>query len=235
MVEDSVLSTYNQVSLKYIGNTNSLHKLGLEAKKLENAATNQIIEVLGLKEKEIIYTSDRCEANALAILGLLDKYKFSNKNIIFFDNCDLSILGLKDIINKFGINVNILSVKDSAIDLNSISKVIDKDTVLVCTSYVSNINEVDNFLKQYNRCNLLIDITDNFSLDFDFSLGDFISFDASSCNGILGIGCLLKNKRVIIEPLYHGGKSTTIYRSGTPALPLIVAFSKAIKLMHNSK
>lgn len=30
--------------------------------------------------------------------------------------------------------------------------------------------------------------------------------------------------------MIHGGKSTTSYRSGTPALPLIVSFSKALRL-----
>lgn len=226
MLEDSLLSTYEKTSLEFFGNTNSLHKLGVNAKKLENAATNQIVDILKLKDKEIIYTSDRCEANSLAILGLLDKYKFSDKNIIVFDNCDESILSLKTLVENYGIEFNILSIKDD------IKSKINKNTVLVCTSFVSNIKEISNFLKEYNRCFLLIDITDNFSLDFDFSLGDFISFDASSCNGILGIGCLLKNKRVVIEPIYHGGKSTTIYRSGTPALPLIVSFAKSIKLMH---
>ena len=36
---------------------------------------------------------------------------------------------------------------------------------------------------------------------------------------------------IIIEPLIHGGKSTTIYRSGSPALPLIVSLMKALKLV----
>lgn len=34
-----------------------------------------------------------------------------------------------------------------------------------------------------------------------------------------------------MEPLIHGGKSTTKYRSGTPALPLIVSMAKALRLI----
>ena len=41
--------------------------------------------------------------------------------------------------------------------------------------------------------------------------------------GIKGIGLLLRKPNIEIEPLIHGGKSTTKYRSGTPALPLIVS------------
>ena len=35
----------------------------------------------------------------------------------------------------------------------------------------------------------------------------------------------------MLEPLIHGGKSTTIYRSGTPPLPLIASVMKALELI----
>ena len=41
-VNDSVLDTYVKVTKNYIGNPNSLHKLGLESSKLINDATRQI-------------------------------------------------------------------------------------------------------------------------------------------------------------------------------------------------
>ena len=47
-----------------------------------------------------------------------------------------------------------------------------------------------------------------------------------------GVGCLIKKESIGIEPLIHGGKSTTIYRSGTPATPLIVSLAKALRLVY---
>ena len=38
----------------------------------------------------------------------------------------------------------------------------------------------------------------------------------------------------MLEPLIHGGKSTTIYRSGTPYLPLIVSMAKALRLAYDN-
>ena len=35
----------------------------------------------------------------------------------------------------------------------------------------------------------------------------------------------------MLDNLIHGGKSTTTYRSGTPALPLIVSTMKALDLI----
>ena len=47
-----------------------------------------------------------------------------------------------------------------------------------------------------------------------------------------GVGCLIKKENIIIEPLIHGGKSTTIFRSGTPATPLIASMAKALRLAY---
>ena len=41
-------------------------------------------------------------------------------------------------------------------------------------------------------------------------------------------------KNITIENLIHGGKSTTIYRSGTPYLPLIVSMAKALRLAYDN-
>ena len=49
--------------------------------------------------------------------------------------------------------------------------------------------------------------------------------------GMKGIGLLIKKENVQILPLIHGGKSTTAFRSGTPALPLIVSLMKAMELI----
>jgi len=49
--------------------------------------------------------------------------------------------------------------------------------------------------------------------------------------GLKGIGLLLKKDSIVIDNLIHGGKSTTNYRSGTPALPLICSLMKALELI----
>ena len=44
-VNEEVLNTFNLVTRNYIGNPNSLHKLGTDAKKLIDAATKQIADI----------------------------------------------------------------------------------------------------------------------------------------------------------------------------------------------
>ncbi len=221
MIDKEIIDSFKKVCLNYIGNSNSLHSLGTESKKLENASTDQIKNILNT-DKEVIYTSSRNESNSLVILGYLDKYKYKNKEVIIFNDIDSSIKEVLEFIKEY--NFKIIYI-DNVDDL-----IINKNVVLVITNN-RNINEINNLLKDTNT-KLLIDITDNFDINFNFNMGDFIVFDSTSVNSIKGIAILLKNKNIVLEPIYHGGKSTTIYRSGTPFLPLIVSFSKAIKLMY---
>ena len=69
-----VLDTFVKASEKYIGNPNSLHKLGTDAKNLIDSATNQIKEILKT-DKEVIYTSGSSESNNLVIKGICSRYK----------------------------------------------------------------------------------------------------------------------------------------------------------------
>ena len=81
-VNKQVLDSFNKVCLDYIGNPNSLHKLGNDSHKLMDAATNQISELLGVKSNEIIFTSGASESNNLAIFGVLNQYTSRGKHII---------------------------------------------------------------------------------------------------------------------------------------------------------
>ena len=74
-VNDEVLESFSNACKKYIGNPNSLHKLGIEANNMIEKATKQIADLLNVKPNEIIYTSVSSESNNLAIKGIAFKYK----------------------------------------------------------------------------------------------------------------------------------------------------------------
>ena len=81
-VDKEVVETFSKACLNYWANPNSLHKMGVEAKKLIDASTEQIANILGVKTSEIIYTSGASEANNLAIKGIALKYSNRGKHII---------------------------------------------------------------------------------------------------------------------------------------------------------
>ena len=240
-VSKAVLDSFNQACLNYIGNPNSLHKLGLEAKKLEEIATKQIKELLG-NNHDVIYTSGSSESNNLAIKGICNKYKRIGKHIITTNLEHSSIYGPIGYLQKEGYTVDFVKTKNGIVDLADLEKLIREDTVLVTISSVNSetgvmqpIEKIAEILKNY-QCFFHVDATQSIGkVKIDFKDVDLVSFSAHKIYGLKGIGCLLKKPTVQLEPLIHGGKSTTIYRSGTPAVPLIVSISKALRLIEEQR
>ena len=122
-VDKRVLSTFNKVCLEYPGNSNSLHKLGMEAKELEDYATEKIKELLELKNQEIIYTSGASEANNHVIKGVCSKYKSRGKHIITTFLEHSSVLSTVNYLSNQGFIVDYVKIKDDGqVDLEHLKR-----------------------------------------------------------------------------------------------------------------
>lgn len=241
-VSDQVLDSFNKACKSYIGNPNSLHKLGVESKKIIEVATSQIANLLNIKSEEIIYTSGASEANNLAIKGICLKYPNRGKKIITTDLEHSSIYGPISFLQKQGFNVEFVKLDEKGrVDLKNLEALIDDDTLLVTISTVNSetgivqpTEEIGKIVKKYPKCFFHTDITQavgKYPLSKTFFENvDLASFSSHKFYGIKGIGCLIKKDNISIEPLIHGGKSTSIYRSGTPTTALIVSLAKALRL-----
>ena len=235
-----VLNTYNKVCLEYPGNSNSLHRLGIEAKELEDYATKRISELLKLKDKEIIYTSGSTESNNQAIKGICSKYQNRGRHIITTYLEHSSIKSTMNYLQDKGFTIDYVRLDDNGeVDLEKLQKLLKDDTKLVSICAVDSelgikqpISKIKDILKDYPKCFFHVDCTQALGkINIDFSNIDLASVSLHKIYGLKGIGMLIKNKKLVLEPIIHGGKSTTIYRSGTPPLPLIVSSMKAIDLI----
>jgi cysteine desulfurase len=240
-VNDSVLDTYVKVTKNYIGNPNSLHKLGLESNKLINDATRQIKKILDIEEKEIIYTSGASEANNLAIFGVCRKYKNRGKHIITTRLEHSSVSECFNELEKEGFRVSYVEIdRDGRVKLDDLKSLICDDTILVSICAVNSeiglmqdLDGIGNLLKKYPKVIFHSDITQAIGkVKLNLWNVDMASMSSQKFYGMKGVGALLKNKNLEIEPIIYGGKSTTIYRSGTPATALIVSMSKALRLAY---
>ena len=238
-VDSRVLDTYNKVTNNFIGNPNSLHRLGVEAKKLESEATEQIKKIMNLNDEEIIYTSCASESNNLAIKGVALRNSKKGKHIITTNLEHSSIYGPIGYLQNLGYEIDFVKTNEfGLVDIENLKSLLREDTILVSIGAVNsetgvkqNIEEIALLLKNYN-CYFHVDATQAIGkIKLDFSNVDLVSFAAHKFYGPKGIGVLIKKKDILIEQLIHGGKSTTKYRSGTPALPLIAALSKALRLI----
>ena len=239
-VDKRVLNTFSKVCLEYPGNSNSLHKLGVESKELEDYATKKIEQLLKLDNMDIIYTSGASESNNHILKGICSKYKNRGNHIISTYLEHSSITSTLDYLAKEGFVIDYVKIKDDGtVDLDHLKELLTNNTILVSIAAVDSelgiiqpIKEISNLIKEYPKCFFHSDCTQALGkIDIDFNLMDFVSLSMHKIYGMKGIGLLLKKKNIIIDNLIHGGKSTTNYRSGTPALPLIVSSMKAIDLI----
>lgn len=239
-VDKRVLDTFNKVCLEYPGNSNSLHSLGVKSKELEDYATEEISKMLNVKKSEIIYTSGASESNNMVIKGICAKYKNRGKHIITTFLEHSSIIAPLNYLSTMGFEVDFVKINDNGlVDLENLKSLIRDDTILVSICMVDSeiglkqpIKEIAKILEEYPKCYFHVDCTQALGkIPVDLTGVDFASMSAHKIYGLKGIGLLVKKENIQITPLIHGGKSTTIYRSGTPALPLMVSMMKAMKLI----
>ena len=239
-VDERVLETFNKVCLEYPGNSNSLHSLGIKSRELEDYATLEIAKMLGVGSNEIIYTSGASEANNMAIKGICLKYQNRGKHIITTFLEHSSVVGPLNYLTKMGFEVDFVKIQDNGlVDLEHLKSLMRNDTILVSICMVDSeiglkqpIQEIAKILEEYPKCYFHVDCTQAFGkIPVDLTSVDLASMSAHKIFGLKGIGMLIKKENIVLEPLIHGGKSTTAFRSGTPALPLIVSLMKALKLI----
>ena len=94
ILNEDILNTYEKVSCRYGYNSNSLHKLGFEARKIEEAASRQILEVLNLSGYDVIYTSGNSESYTMLLNNIKGNVFTDNKELISI--CDEKKIPLVD-------------------------------------------------------------------------------------------------------------------------------------------
>lgn len=245
-VDKEVLDLYYDTTLNYYGNPNSNHKLGREALSLIEESTKSIADNLGISPEEIIYTSGATESNNLVIKGICERYKNYGKHIILSSLEHNSLIAPATVMQELGYDVDLLSItKEGLVDIEELKKLIRDDTILVSVCSVDSeiglvqpIEEIGELLKEYPHTFFHTDASQAIGkVKIDYSNVDLITIAPHKFYGINGIGMLIKKKNVNLKPIINGGKSTTVYRSGTPVTANIVctsmALDKALKELDN--
>lgn len=238
-VDPAVLEAFCKAEQTYIGNPNSTHCAGQAAREEMARVTEDIAELLGVNPAEIIYTSGASESNNLAIKGIAQASRHTGRHIISTALEHASVGGTLTALQQQGYEVDLVDIgRDGTIDLEQLRDLLRKDTVLVSVCAVDSelgtvqpIRQIAEILKEYPNCRLHVDATQAIGKTGLVMEGvDTMSIAPHKFYGLNGSGLLLKKKHLVIEPQIHGGSSTTLYRSGTPALALAVSIEKALRL-----
>lgn len=239
-VLEEVLSSYIKVTRDFTGNANSIHNLGVKSKELMLKASKQIAECLGCKWNEIIYTSGASESNATAIKGVCESYSSRGRHIITSKLEHKSVLETFEYMETIGFKVSYVKINpDGSLDMKDLESLINKDTILVS---ICAVNSEVGFKAPLKTIRQIINKKNNLTIfhsDMTQALGkmkinlsdvDLASFSSHKIYSPKGIGLLYKRSNLNITPLIYGLTENTPFRGGTPSLPLIVSFSKGIRI-----
>ena len=238
-VDEEVLDSFIIATRKYIANPNSSHPLGVLAKKEIDKVSEKIAGYFNTSKDGVIYTSGSSESNNLVIKGIAEIRKKLGNKIIISAVEHSSVVAPCNYLASLGYDVSVIPLtKDGLVDLDVLEDELDDNTILVsiCTvdselGTIQPINKINEMVKKYPNAVFHTDATQAIGkINADYSGIDFITFGPHKFFGLNGFGVLINTNNIKLTPLIHGGKSTTIFRSGTPVTANVIALGKAFDL-----
>ena len=223
--------------------SNKSNLAGINASAILEASREKIEQNLFLKNKKVIFTSGATESNNLALLGFARNYYKKTGNyghIITLKTEHKAVLEPLHQLKKEGFMVTeITPERDGIISEEQFRKNIREDTFLVSVMMANNEIGVIQPIENISKICKLRGIT--FHSDFAqclryvelenlLSVVNMITMSSHKIYGPKGIGLLLIDQDITLEPLIVGGGQEYGLRSGTLPLPLVVGFAKAIEM-----
>lgn len=224
------------------GNPSSLHKRGTSAERILSSSRQALAELLGVKSREIIFTSGGTESNNLAILGLARRYRRRGDHLITSSIEHSSVLEPFRQLEREGFKVTYLPPDEEGfISPEKVSQALTPRTILVSIMHVNNevgtiqpIYLISRAIKEKKPDALFhVDGVQSFT-KIPLRPGeqgiDALSLSAHKFHGPKGAGLLYLREGIHIEPLFRGGGQEEDKRPGTENTPAIAAMALAARI-----
>jgi cysteine desulfurase len=218
------------------------HIHGWMAEEAVEKARQQVANLIGADEREVIFTSGATESNNLAIKGVAHFYADQKRHIITCVTEHKCVLDSCRHLEQEGFEVTYLPVQaNGLIDLNLLRESIRSDTLLVSIMAVNNEIGVIQPLQQIGsicREKGVFFHTDaaqaigKIPINVDEMNIDLLSISGHKVYAPKGIGALYvrRKPRVRLHSLINGGGQERGMRSGTLPTPLCVALGEACEI-----
>ena len=251
-IRPEALDEYVRVCNEAWGNPSSLHSMGADAERVITNAKQTILNTLGAKDAEVIFTSSGTEANNIAIIGRAtakERYKKGAKMITTLGehaSVDLPISTLCD----GGVRSVRISTKNGEIDFDELERELTPDTILLSAMMVNNetgalynLPKMAKLLKaKCPEALFHVDATQGY-MKIPFTKAgigaDLITISSHKIGGPKGVGALIVDKNVMktkgLKPIIFGGGQELGMRSGTENVPGIAAFAKAAEIGYKDR
>jgi cysteine desulfurase len=223
------------------GNPSSIHSFGRAGKAALDDSREQVAELLGVRPKEIVFTSGGSESNNFAIKGVALGLREKGNHLITTQVEHASVLETFRSLESQGFHVTYLSVdKYGLIDLEELKGTITDGTILVSIMFANNetgvimpIREIAETVKEKR----VVFHTDAIQAvgKIDINLKnlpiDLLSLSGHKFYGPKGVGALFIRDGVKLKTLIHGGGQERGKRSGTENVAGIAGLGKACEII----
>ncbi|MBK5133960.1 cysteine desulfurase [Candidatus Bathyarchaeota archaeon] len=237
---ETMLPYYNK---RAYGNPTLTHKPGWEAFETIMKSAQKISEYIGTKIlEEITFTPGATEANNLAIIGSTFLKRNNGKKIVISEIEPINVLHVSEMLKKYGFSIVKIPVDSKGfVNLERLSEIVDKETVLVSIAAANNeigtiqpIKEAVKIVKDKNPNTLFhTDASDAYGripLNVRDLQVDMATVNSYKILGPRGIGALYCREGLELEKILEGQIGTQKLWPGIENTPLIVGFTKASEL-----
>lgn len=223
------------------GNPSSAHALGRPARDAIEKARAQVATLLGATEPgEIVFTSGGSESDNWAIGGFLEANP-ARRHIITTRVEHEAVRNLCEHLAHIGCEVTWLGVDGNGeLDMDDLRKALRRDTGIVSIMMANNetgvlfpVKEIGRIVRECSDAVFHVDgvqAVSKIPIELKDSQVDLFSVSGHKFYAPKGIGALYTRRGIRLPPFIIGGGQEQGRRSGTEAVPNIVALGRAAEL-----
>ncbi len=220
--------------LKRGGNPSSVHSVGRHAKSVLEKSRRTIAQMVNCRPQKIIFTGGGTEANNLAL-------NVKNLDHIIISATEHDSVG--QIQQNFKGRVDILPVDNHGLvkpeKLQDALAHATKNTlvsIMLANNETGVIQDIRSLARITHEAGALfhtdaIQALGKIPVDFRALEVDMMSLSAHKLGGPQGVGALIAQEKIALEPLAYGGGQEGGRRAGTENLAGIAGFAKAVSLV----
>ena len=239
-VVETMLPYFHQ---KFGNAASRTHAFGWVAEEAVDRAREQVAQLIGASDKEIVWTSGSTESINLAMKGVAHMYRQKGDHIITCVTEHKAVLDVAKRLEQEGFRVTYLPVDQTGrVSAEQVAAAITDQTILIALMAANNeigslhpVAEIGKVAKQKGVL-FFCDATQGagkIPLDVEAMGIDLLCLSGHKMYGPKGVGALYvrrKNPRVRLVPLIDGGGHERGMRSGTLNVTGIVGIGKAAEL-----
>ncbi|MBL1259172.1 MAG: cysteine desulfurase [Thiotrichaceae bacterium] len=225
------------------GNPSSQHRQGRESQQALQVAREQVAMLVGVQPRQVIFTSGGTEANNLALKGIMAQVDAGSALVVAATEHS-SVLEPANALRQAGYPLALAGVDDDGVvrfaefeRLLAASKTA-LASVMLANNETGVVQDVVSLSEMARRWGVMmhtdaVQALGKMDVDFDALGVSAMSLSAHKICGPKGVGALVVEKGLMLQPMMHGGGHEAGLRAGTENLAGIVGFGAAAALMQS--